>query len=58
MLRIRTNDGAGLEATKVTYAAVPAANFAPPAGFTKMDMQNMGGMLPGMMAPGMRPPAR
>jgi hypothetical protein len=61
LLRARTNDGSGMDATKVSYAAVPAANFSPPAGFMKMDMGALGGaagMLGGGMPPGMRPPGR
>ena len=61
LLRARTSDGSGMEATKVTYAAIPAGNFSPPAGFTKMDMGALGGaagMLGGGMPPGMRPPGR
>jgi hypothetical protein len=44
MLRFLTRNGEGLEATKVTYAPIPAASFAVPAGFQKMDMPAMGGM--------------
>jgi len=61
MLRVRTNDGHGMEATKVSYAAIPAGNFSPPAGFTKMDMGALGGAMGGGMGgmpPGMRPPGR
>lgn len=49
MLRATGKDGAGLEATQVSYSAQPAANFAPPAGFQKMDMPAMppGGAMPG-----------
>jgi hypothetical protein len=61
MLRFRTMAGDGLEATQVTYAPVPAANFAVPEGFQKMDMPAGGGMagggMPGGgMAPGMGAP--
>ncbi len=52
MLRALDKNGSGVEATKVTYAPQPAAKFAPPAGFQKMDMPaGMGGM--GQPRPGM-----
>jgi hypothetical protein len=44
MLRYRNSNGDGLEATRVAFAPIPAANFAVPAGFQKMDMPAMGGM--------------
>jgi len=44
MLRYRSANGDGLEATRVAYAPFPAGNFAIPAGFQKMDMPAMGGM--------------
>ncbi len=43
MLRYRTKGGDGLEAVKVSYAALPADRFTVPAGFQKMDMPTMGG---------------
>lgn len=61
LLRARTSDGSGMEATQVRYDAIPAGSFSPPAGFTKMDMGALGGaagMLGGGMPPGMRPPGR
>lgn len=48
MLRYRGRNGDGMEATKVTYGAIPAGDFAVPAGFQKMDMGAMGGGMPGM----------
>lgn len=51
MLRYRTKAGDGVEATSVSYAAIPAANFTVPAGFRKMDMPAMGGPPPGMGTP-------
>lgn len=44
MLRVRTRSGDGMEATKVTFAALPKDSFAVPAGFQKMDMPGMGAM--------------
>ena len=34
-----------MEAVTVTYAAQPAALFAPPPGFTKLDMPGIGGAM-------------
>ena len=62
MLRGQGGDTASrqnMEAVKVTYGAQPAALFEPPAGFTKMDVPNLGGMLPPSMGGGAgTPPAR
>lgn len=60
-----TGSRQAMEAVKITYAPQPAALFEPPAGFTKMDMPDMGGMLPpamggraGVPPPAGRPPGR
>jgi hypothetical protein len=51
MLRATGKDGAGLEATNVSYDPQPDSAFVPPAGFHRMEM-------PGAGAPGGIPPAR
>jgi hypothetical protein len=52
-LRVISRDASGkqtfkMEATKVEAGSVPDAQFAPPAGYQKFDMPNMGGLLKGM----------
>jgi hypothetical protein len=52
-LRVIARDAAGkqtmkMEATKVEPGSLPDSLFAPPAGFQKFDMPNMGGMLKGL----------
>lgn len=51
-LRVITRDAAGkqlskMEATKIEPGSLPDSLFAPPAGFQKFDMPNMGGMFKG-----------
>ena len=51
-LRVITKDASGkqlskMEATKVEPGSLPDSLFAPPAGFQKFDMPNMGGMFKG-----------
>lgn len=52
-LRVITRDASGkqiskMEATKIEPGSLPESMFAPPAGYQKFDMPNMGGMLKGM----------
>ena len=56
-LRSTSQDGRGIEATKVEYGALPASYFQAPSDYRKMDMPAMGGQMGGPMGGMMgRPP--
>lgn len=60
MLRASNEQGQGMEATRVTYAAQDPTRFRVPTGYQQMDMQQMMramGAMPPQQRPG-QPPAR
>ncbi len=56
LLRALGGDGSGIEATAISYTAMPTAAYYPPAGFQRMDMPNFAGGAAGGMPGGITLP--